>query len=195
MEAMELKPERQLKSLWYVYWAIPSVIGSVFLLVLLLTTRRETSVVFSFFLVGFLAVMLLILLWIPAYHRTLKYAINSQAVRSTGGVFWRKHVTIPFGMITHVDVTQGPVERALAIGTIHVQTAGAGGAEAARAELKLVGIRDLDGIKETVMERIRAYRTPGAAPEPRKPGPEADARIMERMLEELSAIRKVLDSR
>ena len=71
------------------------------------------------------------------------------------GVFWKKNITVPFTKITNVDVTQGPLQRLFNIGTINVQTAGAGGAQGARPELVFVGTRDLEGIKETIMERDR----------------------------------------
>ena len=197
MQTTTLKPEKELKSLLYVCWAIPFVIGLVVLLVLLLGTREQASVVLGFVLVGFLVAMFLILLWVPVYYESLEYVIDAEAVRSKGGVFWKKYVTIPFRMITHVDITQGPLERALNIGTIHVQTAGAGGPEASKAELKLVGMRDLEQVKESVMERIRG-RGPSSGSlgsEPEGAESAGAPEVLERMLEELEAIRGLLEKR
>ncbi len=197
MQSIKLKPEKELKSLWYISWAIPFVIGLVVLLALLLATREQASIVLGFVLVGFLVVMFLILLWVPVYYESLEYVIDAEAVRSKGGVFWKKYVTIPFRMITHVDITQGPLERALNIGTIHVQTAGAGGPEASKAELKLTGMRELEQVKESVMERMRDCRTPSQPPGPvSKPAESPDAsQVLVRMLEELEAIRGLLEKR
>jgi membrane protein YdbS with pleckstrin-like domain len=197
VQTTTLKPEKELKSLWYISWAIPFVIGVVVLLALLLATREQASVVLGFVLVGFLVVMFLILLWLPVYYGSLEYVIDAEAVRSKGGVFWKKYVTIPFRMITHVDVTQGPVERALGIGTIHVQTAGAGGPEASKAELKLAGMRDLEQVKESVMERMRGFGAPSQPPgaEPEAAVSAGVPQVLERMLEELEAIRGLLEKR
>ncbi|MFQ5917784.1 MAG: PH domain-containing protein [Candidatus Binatia bacterium] len=71
--------------------------------------------------------MVPILLWIPAFYKSLEYIIDSDSVKIRKGVFWRKRVAVPYQKITNVDITQGPVQRMFNIGTIHVQTAGAGG--------------------------------------------------------------------
>ncbi|UCG50155.1 MAG: hypothetical protein JSU94_10265, partial [Phycisphaerales bacterium] len=71
------------------------------------------------------------------------------------------------------------------------------GPEASKAELKLAGMKDLEQIKESVMERMRGSRAPlqsvAAAP---KTAESADpSQVLERMLEELEAIRGLLEKR
>lgn len=187
-----LKPENEQKTLWIIDWAIPFVIGLIVLVILTLFAER---VVFGICLAGWLIVMLLILLWIPAFYKSLEYIIDSDSVKAKAGVFWRKNVTIPYIKVTNLDVTQGPIERIFDIGTIHVQTAGAGGQQGAKAEQKLVGIRNLDGLKDTIMERIRDYTISAPDQVKEKITQQEDAQIFERILKELKAIRQVLENR
>jgi len=192
MEPIVLKPENEQKTLWIIDWAIPFVIGLIVLVILALFVER---VVFGICLAGWLIVMLLILLWIPAFYKSLEYVIDSDSVKAKAGVFWRKHVTIPYTKVTNLDVTQGPIERIFDIGTIHVQTAGAGGQQGAKAEQKLVGIRNLDGLKDTIMERIRDYTIAGLDKSKEAVAQEEGSQIFERILKELKAIRQVLENK
>ena len=154
MKPIVVKPEKEQKTLWFVGWAVPFVLGLILWVVLLLTIDKF---IFGLCVVGWLILMVPILLWIPAFYRSLEYVVDSDSVKSKKGVFWRERVTVPYPKITNMDVTQGPVQRMFNIGTIYVQTAGAGGAPGAQAELKLLGVRDLEGLKDTIMERVRGY--------------------------------------
>jgi len=193
MEPIVVKPEKEQKTLWFIGWAIPFVLGLILWVVLLLT--EVDKLIFSFCVVGWLILTIPILLWIPAFYRSLEYVVDNDSVKMKKGVFWRKRVTVPYTKITNVDVTQGPVQRMLNIGTIHVQTAGAGGAQGAKAELKLLGVRDLDGLKDTIMERVRGY-TISRPEEVKKEVVEgSDSETFRRMLKELTAIREVLEKK
>lgn len=192
MEPIVLKPENEQKTLWIIDWAIPFVIGLIVLVILALFVER---IVFGICLAGWLIVMLLILLWIPAFYKSLEYVIDSDSVKAKAGVFWRKHVTIPYTKVTNLDVTQGPIERIFDIGTIHVQTAGAGGQQGAKAEQKLVGIRNLVVLKDAILERIRCYTISAPDQVKEKITQQEDAQIFERILKELKAIRQVLENR
>jgi membrane protein YdbS with pleckstrin-like domain len=192
MDALTLRPEPEQRTLWYVTWGIVFAPGTLALLLLLLAN----PVVFGVLLVVWLVVMVLILLWIPAFYQSIGYSIESDAVRGQAGVFWRRHVTVPFVKITNIDVTQGPLQRAFNLGTIQIQTAGAGGSQGAHAELRLVGIRQLESTRETIREKIRTYdtrRLEGQAAEP--PGPTPDQPVLQQILQELQAIRELLQKR
>ena len=54
-------------------------------------------------------------------------------------------------------MSQGPLQRKFGLGTIHVQTAGAGGAQGAQAELRMIGIKDFEGLKNIIMEGVRGF--------------------------------------
>jgi len=192
MESLVVKPEKEQRIMWFIGWAIPFVIGLTVWIVLLLIVD---TVIFSLCVVGWLTLGSLILLWIPAFYKSLEYVIDSDSVKMKKGVFWKKRVTVPFTKITNLDVTQGPVQRVFDIGTIHVQTAGAGGPQGAQAELKLLGVRDLDEVKDTIMERVRGYTILRPDEVKEKVVEESDSGIFGRMLKELTAIREVLEKK
>jgi membrane protein YdbS with pleckstrin-like domain len=192
MESITLKPEKQQQSLWFIYWIIPFIIGITILSILLLFADK---IVFGLCLIAWLTVMLLILLWIPAFYRSLEYVIKNELVKAKGGVFWRKRVTVPLNKITNIDITQGPLERMFGIGTIHIQTAGAGGTEGSRAELKLLGIRDLEGIKDKIINRISGQTISEAQQLKVETTQYGDSQIHQRILNELIAIRKALQNK
>ena len=192
MEPILVKPEKEQKTQWFVGWVIPFILGLALWVVLLFT---DDKLIFGLCVVGWLILMMAILLWMLAFYRSLEYVIDIDCVRVKKGVFWRKRVTVPYPKITNVDMTQGPVQRMFNIGTMHVQTAGAGGPQGRQAELKLLGVRDLDGLKDTIMERVSGYTISRPEDVKKEVAEESDSEILRHMLKELTAIRGVLEKR
>ena len=197
MEAISIRPEKEQKTMWFIGWSVPFFIGLIVWIVLLAYIPRAEAAwwILALCFVGFLVVMGLVFLWLPAFFRSLEYVIDSDSVKMKKGVFWKKNVTVPFTKITNVDVTQGPLQRIFDIGTIHVQTAGAGGQQGTRAELLLMGVRDLDGLKEAIMTRVRGYETAEPAEVKDKVVEKGEPSVFGQMLEELTAIREALEKR
>lgn len=197
METIVLKPQKEQKTMWFIGWALPFAIGSALWLILLLVIPPSDCprFIFGLVLALWLLLMLLIALWISAFYSSIEYIIDSDSIKGKKGVFWRRRVTVPFTKITNLDITQGPVQRIFDIGTIHVQTAGAGGPQGTQAELKLLGIRDLDEVKDTIMEKVRGYAISRVDQLEEKVVQESDSQILERVLKELTAIRKVLENK
>jgi hypothetical protein len=200
MEAIFVKPEKEQKTLWFVGWAVPFVLGLALWVILPLTIDKLIKYnrggnLFGLCVIGWLILMVPILLWIPAFYNSLEYIIDSDTVTMRKGVFWRERVIVPYTKITNIDVTQGPIQRILNIGTIHVQTAGAGGAQGAQAELKLLGIRDTDGLKDAIMERVRGYTISEPEKVKKEVVQESDSVIFKKMLRELTAIHEALEKR
>ena len=193
MEPILVKPEKEQKTLWFVGWAIPFILGLALWVILLLFTIDKLF--FGLCAVGWLILMMPILLWMPAFYRSLEYVIDIDCVRMKKGVFWRKRVTVPYPKITNVDVTQGPVQRMFNIGIIRVQTAGAGGAQGAKAELRLLGVRDLEGLKDTIMERVRSYTISRSEEVKKEVVDESNSEVLRHMLKELTTIREVLEKK
>jgi membrane protein YdbS with pleckstrin-like domain len=192
-----VKPEQELRTVWMVVWLItycavlvaalsPWAAETVF------GARIEGLIPTIIMIASFTAVMAPILVWIPAYYRSLEYRIEADAIRGKRGVFWKRIVTVPFGKITNVDITQGPLQRAFDIGNLHVQTAGSSGSQGGAAELVVYGIRDLEGLKRTIMERIASAAPAG---EPGHGTRRTEAEALEAILTELSAIRQRIESR
>ncbi|MEE9232936.1 MAG: PH domain-containing protein [Nitrospirales bacterium] len=195
MEPIVVKPEKDQKTLWLIIWGILFVPGLVAGVVLTIVLHYPGNLILGISSAGWLILMIPIWVWIPAFYRSLEYVIASDSIRANKGVFWKRRVTVPYEKITNLDVTQGPVQRMFSIGTLHVQTAGAGGTPGARAELRLLGVRDLDRLKDTIMEKVRGSSPAGGDELKGKVVGETDSEIFRRMLEELRAIRDALEKK
>ena len=161
MEKLTLRPEKEQRTLWYITWVVVFVIGTLFLIVTPFFAR-EIIILFGIFLFVWLIIMILVAIWIPAAFKALEYMIDDDGVKMRGGVVWKKYVTVPYSKITNVDITRGPLQRLYNMGTIHVQTAGAGGKQGEKAELKLTGIRDLEKVREVIIENIKGINYHGS---------------------------------
>lgn len=190
MEATVIKPEKAIRSLWFVCWGTWFVIGLIVWPILIIVQ----PIVFGPCLFGWLIVMALVALWLPVFWGSLEYAIESDCVKSKSGVFWKKRITVPYNKITNIDITQGPLQRAFGIGTIHVQTAGAGGQQGTHAELRLLGISNLEQVKDTIMEGARG-RTIAEPVQIKTEMPQSVPEVSEQILKELTAIRRILENR
>lgn len=152
-----ITPQIGQKKLWYLGWNVFSFIFLVPLLILAIALPYPPQLVMGiFFAIGFI-ISVFTRWWIPKYFQSLQYVLQDDAIKSMGGVFWKKIVTVPYSKITNIDLTQGPVQRMYNIGTVHLQTAGAGGNTAVRAELLMVGISNLEETKNLIMEKINLH--------------------------------------
>jgi uncharacterized protein len=192
MEKLEFRPEIEQRKLWYIAWAIVFILGTPSWLLPLLFVEGEGVIFFSIFLAVWLIVMILVLIWIPAAFRALEYEIDEDGVKMSGGVVWKKYVTVPYSKITNVDITRGPLQRYYKIGTIHVQTAGAAGKQGEKAELKLTGIRELEKIRAVIIENIRDLNHPGPARTGKTVESPGQEYILQDMLRELKDIKDLL---
>jgi len=197
MKRIEFQPEKEQLELWFIGWGIIAATGVIFwsFLIIYVSSDEALRNFWILCLSAFAIIMVLIAIWIAAFYRRLKYAIEDDEVKAAKGVFWKKNVTVPFMKITNVDVTQGPIQRLFRIGTIKVQTAGAGGAQGAKPELVFIGIRDLEGVKETIMERVRGRKFEGREEPVKASADMYQSEILGKILLELSAIRQLLEKR
>ena len=193
MEKLTLKPEKEQRTLWFITWVIIFVIVTPFWIVTPFFAK-EIVIFFSIFLFIWLVIMILVAIWIPAAFKALEYTIDDDGVKMSGGVVWKKYVTVPYSKITNVDITRGPLQRLYNIGTIHVQTAGAAGKQGEKAELKLAGIRDLKKVREVIIQNIKdtSYHTGIVSPKVTSAGIEEKTPVLESILEELRNIKEVL---
>ncbi|MFO7928765.1 MAG: PH domain-containing protein [Candidatus Humimicrobiaceae bacterium] len=155
---MGLKPSPMLKKLWYIVWLLWLLIGIIIFIGL---TVFLDILIFSISMGVFLALMAAVLAWIPKAYREVEYFIEDGSVKMRWGVVWKKQVTVPYKKITNVDITQGPMERFLGTGTLHLQTAGAGGKEGTKAELKLPGIKNLGETRDLIVGKLEAKKSAG----------------------------------
>jgi uncharacterized protein len=65
--------------------------------------------------------------WLPrASYRHWRYQVAGDALELRHGVVRRVHSAIPYFRVQHIDVAQGPVERAVGLARLVVHTASAG---------------------------------------------------------------------
>ena len=157
---MIVKPEKELKIIWYMSAFILFIASLIIILTFFLFSDVNIWIPIGFSTVWLIS-LIIALIWVPAAYRALEYYIQQDSVKMKGGVFWRKHVTIPNRKITNIDITQGPFERFLKIGTIHVQTAGAGGQQGQKAELKISGVKEMGTIKDAIINNINPSAVTG----------------------------------
>jgi len=191
MDATKLKPEKELKTLWIITWVVSLIMGIIFLVIM---AFGVDLLIFGISIFTWIVIMILVIIWIPAAFKALEYYIDDEGVKMKGGVVWKRHVTIPYLKITNVDVTQGPVQRYYNIGTIHVQTAGAGGKQGEKAELKINGIRDLEKVRDIIIGRVKdsTYHLSRAVESKERIQPVEKISVFEDILKELKEIKKLL---
>ena len=190
MEKLTLRPEKEQRTLWFITWVIVFVIGTPFWIVTPFFVV-DILIFFGVFLFVWLVIMILVAIWIPAAFKALEYTIDDDGVKMSGGVVWKKFVTVPYSKITNVDITRGPLQRLFNIGTIHVQTAGAAGKQGEKAELKLAGIRDLEKVREVIIENIKDLNYPGSG-RTKKEIPSGGETVSKDILNELRDIKDIL---
>ncbi len=151
MEVLELKPEREQRTLWVITWIIFFISGIILWIVLAI---KVDFLIYGIVFVLWFVVMIPVIVWIPLAHKALKYSIDDEGVNIKGGVIWKKHITVPYSKITSVDLAQGPLQRYYNIGTIHVQTAGSVGKQGEKAELRMNGIRELNKVRDVIIKGL-----------------------------------------
>ena len=195
MNEVTLRPEQELRTVWVIVWFIFycfAMLGGIapWLAEAVFGARINGSLPTLIMTGSFTLIGLPLLAWLPACYRSLEYRIDAGAVRGKRGVFWKRIVTVPYGKITNIDITQGPLQRAYGIGNLHLQTAGAAGSQGGPAELVIYGVKDLEGFKETIMDRIATVKRPEGRRTER-----TEAETLELILGELSEIRRLTEDR
>ena len=77
------------------------------------------------FLVPALIVAALLVFRLPARRYGARgYTLGTDRLRTVRGVLFRSDTVVPFGRVQHIDVDQGPIERAHGIATLSLHTAG-----------------------------------------------------------------------
>ena len=97
-----------------------------------------------------LLVVLYTVVWLPMRRFAARgYSLAEERLRVVRGVLFRSDTVVPFGRVQHIDVDQGPLERAFHLATLTVHTAGSH-----NASVSLPGLAHEDAI--AMREEIRA---------------------------------------
>ncbi len=188
---MEIKPSSRLRTLYTLINFLLFLIYCVLPVIVLQVLKQRPRYLYDLWslviaAVGFV-VFAILLLYLPAYIKTLKYELTSEDLRLEAGVFWKRRKVIPYHKITNLNTLQGPFERRFGLGHLNVQTAGHGANTS--PEGKLVGLEDFDGIKEKVMHKVRLMKSEAAATEDR-PREYTQQELLKKMLTVLGRIER-----
>lgn len=83
-------------------------------------------------------------------YRARGYRMDADRLRVVRGMIFNSDTVVPFGRVQHIDVHQGPLERAYGLGTLVLHTAGNH-----NASVSLPGISHHDAL--AMREEIRAH--------------------------------------
>ncbi len=83
------------------------------------------------------------------YYENLKVILTSRELKVHRGIYNREEKSIPLEKITDLAIFEGPIMRYMHVKGIRVETAGQSGAGGAL--VRIVGIEDTDGFRDTVL--------------------------------------------
>jgi hypothetical protein len=99
-----------------------------------------------------LAALYLAFPWPSQRFRARGYQMSPDRLRVVRGVWFHSDTVVPFGRVQHIDVDQGPVERAFGIATLTVHTAGSHNAS---VSLQGLGHERAVEMREAIRARIK----------------------------------------
>jgi uncharacterized protein len=87
--------------------------------------------------------------WARVDYRNWRYVLADDVLELRHGVLRRVHSAIPYFRVQHVDITQGPLERALGISRLIIHTASAG----TDATIPGIGSGEAEGLRRVILAR------------------------------------------
>ena len=88
--------------------------------------------------------------WAKRYFASLRCDLTELRLRVHRGVIFQQDKTIPLDKIQDLSLRHGPIQRALGLCSLRVETAGQSGAQG-QADSGLIGIIDAQGFQEQVL--------------------------------------------
>lgn len=106
---------------------------------------RETAVPFGLVTGAATLFALLAIVWLPIRrYRAWGYREGDDELHIRSGLWTRVRTAVPFGRVQHIDISQGPIERAYGLATLILNTAGTRGSSV-----------PLPGLLQAEAERMR----------------------------------------
>lgn len=127
-------------------------------------TRPEKGLLLLYAVSALPAFCLWPIVMVPLYFRyhTLWYRFTDEGVATGVGILFRREQQLTYARMQDIHVSQNVLERWLGIGTVTVQTAGAG----AGGNLSIVGVRDVEAVRDFLYAKLRGVRHEEDAPKP-----------------------------
>lgn len=126
---------------------------------------------------------------VPLYFRyhTLWYRFTDEGIATGVGLLFRREQQLTYARMQDIHVSQNVLERWLGIGTVTVQTAGAG----TQGNLSIVGVRDVEAVRDFLYAKLRGVRADDAqAHVPEAPETE---RVLAEIRDALTAAARALE--
>ena len=191
--------------LWGIVTAISGLFGFVFLGGLnfamamdrhVPTTARVIVFLISAFVFGLIvlrAVFSLAVLRLDFEKRW--YVVTDRSLRVREGVVAVREMTVTFANIQNVAVMQGPIQRALGLADLQVETAGGGSAHANQKQLGpnlhvawFRGIDNAEEVKTLIQDRLRKLKDAGLGDHDDRVAHHTPAAVAAGLLEALRAV-------
>ncbi len=119
-------------------------------------TRPQKELLWLYLLSSLMAVCAAPLVLVPLLFRyqTLWYRFSATGIATGYGYFFRREQQLTYERMQDIHLSQNIVERWLGIGTVTVQTAGAGGG----GNLTITGVREFAAIRDYLYAKMRGVR-------------------------------------
>ena len=148
----EFKPSSKLKNLYYIYFAL---ITLVFILPWLVPiVVFAPLIVSSIISIPIFIILIFTVFWIPKYYGSIFYKLTNNEIFWRRGVWFKTTGIVPYNRITNIDINQGPLSRSFGISSLRIQTAGYSVGARATAEIRLDGIKNAEELRDMIMAFI-----------------------------------------
>jgi putative membrane protein len=141
-----------------------------------------------------------VLIWIlmtaliPPYFRSISYELTDREVIVRKGIFTKTVKTVPYRTITNIVEERDLIDRYIVgLGSVRLQTAGMSGT--AGYEASLDGLDVWEKVHRGIQDRLRAFRGSMSPTASEDDSEVSGAPVLNRILEEIKAIREALERR
>jgi putative membrane protein len=124
--------------------------------------RPDRSLLTYYILVACMTLPALPFVLVPLYFRfhTLHFRFDAEGVSMGYGILFRREMHLTYARMQDIHMSQNLVERWLGIGTVTIQTAGAGEG----GDMKLEGLRNFEAVRDYLYARMRGVREKALVP-------------------------------
>jgi putative membrane protein len=124
--------------------------------------RPDRSLLTYYILIACMALPALPFVLLPLYFRfhTLHFRFDAEGVSMGYGILFRREMHLTYARMQDIHLSQNLLERWLGIGTVTIQTAGAGEG----GDMKLEGLRNFETVRDYLYARMRGVREKALAP-------------------------------
>ena len=148
-EGQELALHRAVLVLWRAQALVVAAVAAV-VLVAVGALARDLPAVVRGALVIAAAAGVVLAVWLPGLvYRGWRYRLGAEALELRHGVLTVRRSIVPYFRVQHVDLAQGPLERALGLARLKVHTASAG----TDASLPGVGLAQAEEVRRLVLDQ------------------------------------------